>query len=482
MTATDQWAQEGGECGELLRARDWSRTSLGALESWPSELKMLVGIVMAAQQPMYVVWGPDQIVLYNDANARLYGRKHPRAFGRPFREPLSDHMWQEMEPYMTAAYEGIATSRAKAAFTFFRNGHPEEAFLSFSYTPVRSAKGDVLGMFCSCHEMTTDVVKQRAHDEERKQLRDIFQTSLGALAVVRGPEHIFTFANVEYEQLIGHRNLLGRPVAEALPEMVEQGFIQLLDEVYMSGKPYVGKGVPVTVQWMSDTAPQQRILDFVYHPLLDQNGRSEGIFVQVSDITEQHLLKRELAHRLKNQLAIVQAIVSGTFRSNSDKEEIRKILAERIAVLARSHEIVVSGNVESRTVDGVVRNAIEWQDDGRICIEGPDIPIAPRAALSLALVLHELLTNAIKYGALSVAEGRVTIRWSREESGDVQRFRLVWKERGGPKVTAPDHKGLGSRLIAAGLSGSCHSQVVHSFEPDGVSCEISADLAGMHAE
>ena len=482
MRVAENWADQGGECAELLRARDWSGTSLGPLASWPSELKMLVGIIMAAQQPMYVVWGPDQIVIYNDANARLYGRKHPRAFGRPFSEVLSGAMWTEMEPYLTAAYNGVATSRTKAGFTLHRNGHAEEAFVSFSFTPVRAADGTVKGMFCSCHEMTTDVVKQRAHDEERKQLRAIFETSLGALAMIRGPQHLFTFANAEYEQLTGHRNLLGRTVAEALPEMVEQGFIALLDEVYTSGKAYVGKAVPVTIQWTAQGDPQQRILDIVYHPLLDQKDQTEAIFVQVSDITEQHLLKRELAHRLKNQLAVVQAIVGGTLRTSKDVEQIRDVLSDRIAVLARSHEVVVSGAVESRTVDAVVRNAIEWQDDGRICIEGPDIPIAPRAALSLSLVLHELLTNALKYGALSVDEGRVSIRWAKEKTDNVQRFELVWQERGGPLVKAPAHKGMGSRLIGAGLPGSGRTQVRHIFDPGGVRCEISADLAGMHAE
>ena len=472
----------GGECGALLRQHDWATNPLGEPRTWPTELKTLVAIVLASHSPMYVVWGPQQIVIYNDANAQTYGKRHPAAFARPFREVLSEHIWPHIEPHVTAAYNGISTSRKNAAFIMNRNDYEEETFFSFSYTPVRSATGEVLGLFCSAHEMTAEMLVQREKENERKQLRDLFETALGAVAVLRGPNHVFSFTNPEYEEFIGHRDLIGRAAADALPELVTQGFTALADEVYATGKPHIGKGVRVALQRNAGVPMENRIVDFVYHPVFDDHGKCEGIFVQAIDITDQHLLNRELAHRLKNQLTIVQALVSETLRTGKSAEEMKSVLNSRIAVLARSHDAVISGHVTSRSVDAVVRNAVEWQNNGRILVDGPELPMASRPALSLSLVLHELLTNALKYGALSNEDGTVRIVWATEKVEGVARLVLRWEETGGPEVRPPSRQGLGARLIRAGLSGTRNTRVALDFNPEGVCCEIATDLAALQTE
>lgn len=482
MPLIDVLAGKGGECGALFRAYDWGASPLGEPHTWDIQLQTLVGIVLAAQQPMYVVWGPEQIVIYNDANALTYGQRHPGAFGRPFREALSDQIWPKIEPHVVAAYNGVSTSRQNAAFTMNRNDYVEETFFSFSYTPVRSVSGEVQGFFCSCHELTAEMLRHRESESDHKRLRSIFETALGAVAVIRGPDYVFTYANAEYEEFIGHRDFMGRTVAEALPELVRQGFLALLDEVYQTGKPHIGKGVPVALQRTPGAPLESRVVNFVYHPILGDDGTCEWIFVQAIDVTEQHLLNRELAHRLKNQLTIVQALVSEALRYGESTDDVKAVLNARIAVLARSHDAIISGRVTSRTIGGVVRNAVEWQDAGRIDIAGPDLAVAARPALSLSLVLHELLTNALKYGALSAADGRVDIAWDAQKVDGASRFVLHWYESGGPPVSLPLRKGLGTRLIEAGLSGTRNTQVALTYQPEGVRFEIATDLAGLQTE
>lgn len=482
MKLIDVLAGRGGECAALFRAHDWASNPLGEPETWPVELQTLVGVVLASHQPVYVVWGPEQIVIYNDANAQTYGRRHPAAFARPFRQVLSPKIWAFIEPHITAAYNGISTQRKNAALVMNRNNYEEEAFFSFSYTPVRSASGVVLGLFCSAHEMTAEMMVQREKEAERRQLRDIFGTALGAVAMLKGPNHVFTYANAEYEDLIGHRDVIGLPVVDALPEIAAQGFIALADEVYATGRPHIGKGVHVALQRNRGTAMESRVVDFVYHPVEDEQGQREGIFVQAIDITDQHLLNRELAHRLKNQLTIVQALVSETLRNGTSVADVKDTLNARIAVLARSHDAVISGRVSSRSIGDVVRNAMEWQDSGRIVMEGPDLAVASRPALSLALVLHELLTNALKYGSLSNQTGQVRIVWGTAKEGGVARLVLRWEEVGGPEVAPPARKGLGTRLIEAGLSGARNTRVTLAYDPAGVRCRIATDLASIQTE
>lgn len=453
---------------------------------------MVVGIALGSQQPMLIVWGPAQITLYNDGYAAMCGARHPGAMGRPFRELWFD-IWDRVDPIITAAYDGISTSMDDIEFVMHRNGYPEETHFAFSYSPVRGAGGAVLGMFCACAEITAQVLMQRRMAKERAQLRQIFEMALGAVAIVSGPDHVFTFANAAYRALIGRDDILGKTVAEALPEAAEQGFIPLLDTVRETRQPYVGRGVEIDLQRSPQGARERRVLDFNYHPIGGFDGPAEGIFVQVIDITEQadaarqqQILNHELAHRMKNQLALVQAVANQTLRMASDLGAARLSLNQRIAVLARAQDMLLSGSAQATTVAEIVTGVTALHDDPagrRFDIAGPDLRVGPRAALSLSLslMLHELSTNAAKYGALSLPGGTVRVTWRREEAGGPACFVLDWREAGGPPVVQPLHEGSGTRLLTAGVSGAEISHVTLDYRPEGVACEIRVDLRGLAA-
>lgn len=200
---------------------------------------------------------------------------------------------------------------------------------------------------------------------------------------------------------------------------------------------------------------------------------------------DQMFLSRELGHRMKNQLAIVQAIVNQTLRSAPDLISAGKSLSDRVAVLSRAHDILISGATSGTAVGEIVRNAVFLHDDkfkSRFKVEGPETPIASRPALSLSLILHELSTNAAKYGALSRPEGKVTIYWEVTQTSAERTFLLTWEESGGPAIAEPVRKGFGSRLIRAGLAGTTMNRVSIHYNESGVKCELVADLLSLQSE
>lgn len=216
----------------------------------------------------------------------------------------------------------------------------------------------------------------------------------------------------------------------------------------------------------------------------DDRGELVGAVVAVTDIggrkdadAQQDVLNRELSHRLKNTLTLVQAIAAQTLRNAPDIDTAREALAARLIALGKAHDILLDGRADSACVAAVVRGALDLHDDTgcRFQISGPSLFIGPSTTLSLGLLLHELATNAVKYGALSVPEGSVAIDWIIEGEGPDGTFRLDWRERGGPPVIPPTRRGFGSRLIERGLSGG---DVALSYPTDGLICTLVSPIGG----
>lgn len=195
----------------------------------------------------------------------------------------------------------------------------------------------------------------------------------------------------------------------------------------------------------------------------------------------QTLLNHELSHRLKNTLAMVQAIAAQTLRNAASLDDARDALLRRLIALGKAHDILLASNTEQAGMESVIRGALALHDNqqaGRFRIEGPALEIGPKAALALALMIHELATNAAKYGSLSTETGHVGIRWRIEEADDAPQVRLGWTEEGGPPVTTPTRAGFGTRLIERGLAGTIGGVVKLAYHPSGVVCDLVAPLAG----
>ncbi len=494
FAAQDPILTGGGECGALLRALDWNDNPLGPPDGWPGELRTLVGVMLASAQPILIVWGPRQITLYNDGYAAMCGDRHPDALGKPFRDLWFD-IWDEVEPILTRAYDGVSTRMDDIEFTMHRNGYPEEAHFAFSYTPVRDAANVVLGMFCACVETTAQVMAARRDQEDSERLRRLLEYAPGAIAVVVGPDHRFLLANKALRDMIGVEDSVGKRARDVLPDIVTQRVVDLLDSVYRTGERHVGRNVEVDIRGpRGDADRPRRWLDLVYEPVRNARGEIAGVFAQIQDVTEralaeeqQRLVNVEIAHRMKNQLAVVSAIVSQSLRGAKTIERARELISSRIGALARAQQSLIDNPFGLAQLEHVVRAAIgahENADAPRFDIAGPGMSIAARPALSLSLILHELATNATKYGALSTPGGRVEIAWSRTPAADggEARFALTWRESGGPPVRAPKSSGGGARLIRAGLGGARHSRVTLDYAPDGVRATIEADLDSISSD
>ncbi|WP_210330949.1 sensor histidine kinase [Microvirga terrestris] len=217
----------------------------------------------------------------------------------------------------------------------------------------------------------------------------------------------------------------------------------------------------------------------------------DGIQIDITDHkrSEEHLrlLLNELNHRVKNTLATVQSLASQSFRVRgaSEARDLPALYAAfeaRLFALARGHDILTRENWEGAGLVELVAQAFDPyrdpSDDGsRIRLEGQDLRVTPSMALSLSMAMHELCTNAAKYGALGAAEGQVLVSWSTVEAAPGPRLVMNWEEYGGPPVSPPSRKGFGSRLIQDGLARELNGEVRLIYRPEGVVCTIDVPLS-----
>ncbi|MBO1908933.1 PAS domain S-box protein [Microvirga sp. 3-52] len=220
----------------------------------------------------------------------------------------------------------------------------------------------------------------------------------------------------------------------------------------------------------------------------DAAGRPVRMIGAMLDITsrkraeqELEVIHHELSHRLKNVLTMVQAIASHTLRSAPSMDVARETLAARLVALGKAQDLLISKSSEETEIGALVHGVLEAHrasEPERLRIRGPRLRLSAQAALSLALILHELATNAVKYGALSNEQGHVDLVWTVTEDTPAC-LALRWSEHGGPTVVEPNRKGFGSRLITRGLAGDIGGDVKLSYEPTGVVCTLTAPLGGL---
>jgi PAS domain S-box-containing protein len=207
-----------------------------------------------------------------------------------------------------------------------------------------------------------------------------------------------------------------------------------------------------------------------------QPWRMVGTNIDITDrkLGEQHqrLLLNELNHRVKNTLAIVQAIAWQSFRQAGVPREARDAFEGRLAALAAAHDVLTQQNWEAAGIGRILEVATAPHSADRFRLSGPAVDLQPKTAVALGLAAHELATNAAKYGALSTPEGRVEVRWTVDDGV----LRLVWRESGGPPTAAPARRGFGSRLLEQGLAEELAGSVKLEFRPEGLLCTMKAKL------
>jgi two-component system CheB/CheR fusion protein len=209
--------------------------------------------------------------------------------------------------------------------------------------------------------------------------------------------------------------------------------------------------------------------------------RPDLILLAIEDITEharaeahRELLVHELSHRVKNTLATVQAIAAKGLGQSATLEAFRTAFEGRLLALARSHDMLTSRNWNGAEIGELVREALGAANDrGQIAADGPKVILPAQPSMALLLVFHELTTNALKYGALSQAGGRVAVTWQLEDGEGGSWVRLRWVETGGPPVTPPSHRGFGTTLIEQGAPFELGGSATLDFRNTGLCCELT---------
>ncbi|WP_457940215.1 PAS domain S-box protein [Mesorhizobium sp. 10J20-29] len=722
----------GGETGRLIGTFDWGSTQLGPVDGWPPSLKTALSIMLRTRVPACLLWGPDGVMLYNDGYSVIAGGRHPALLGSKVLEG-----WSEVADFNAHVLEVVLAGGTLAyrdqELTLHRTGKPEKAWFDLDYSPVPNDDGEPAGVLAIVIETTAKVQAENWQSGERDRQRQMFEQAPGFMAVLTGPTHVFELTNAAYRQLIGHRDVLGQPVRQALPEIEGQGFFELLDRVYSTGEPFVGTALKASLQLEPGAPIQERFVDLIYQPVRDPDGQVTGIFVQGTDVTDrllaeealrqseaqfrsfaeampnhvwtsrpdgkldwfnprvydysgvepgtldgdnwaamvhpddlngaaenwvaalssgipyetefrlkradgsyrwhlaravpildadgkvtkwigtntdiddqkqavqalreserrlqlsqnaagiaaleldiatgtvigsegfwdlwglspresvhisvlenivlpedkdvrstpetrlkgtavpnveyrvrrpdtgeirwlsrnidfvhdetgkpikmfgvmqditerkeaqarQKMLTHELEHRIKNILAMVSAIASQTLR-NTDIDTARATFNERLRALANAHDILNSTRWTRASIEEVIENSISPFPTEQISISGPALPINPKMALSLALAVNELGTNALKYGALSVPEGGVTIEWIIDRDDATAPITWRWLERNGPAVSPPSRRGFGSFLIERVFGADFNGSVRIEYHPDGVECVLTA--------
>ncbi|MBP2302761.1 PAS domain S-box protein [Azospirillum picis] len=473
-----------------MRAHDWAATPLGVPETWPQSLRAAVALMLRSRQAMFIGWGPEVTFLYNDAYPPILGPRHPEALGRPMARIWSD-AWPQVSLLVGSAYAGEALWHEDLLVPLERYGYREDAYFTFSYTPLADDAGVVAGVFCAVIETTASVLaKQRmafhveleqrlrelsdplevvtaaeealgrylgarrvgygvvdqaegrvatmlswsdgtvqpdagthdltavapdllsalrrgealaiadscsdprtaahgrlvpfgdpechssitvslvklgrmvavlyVHDlaprhwrddeielamevaertwsalervqaeadlrranqhlqAEGRRLRELFRQAPGFMYVWRGADHVYEMANDAYFDLVGRRDIIGRPLREAFPDIDGQGFFELADHVFATGEPYVGHAMPVRLTRHPGGKAEERFVTFVMQPIRDADGRVAGIFVQGSDVTEARQAE-EARRQSEERLRVAQEAGGiGTFELRGD--------------------------------------------------------------------------------------------------------------------------------------------------------------------
>lgn len=476
---------------QAIESFDWSGTSLGPREMWPQSLRTTVDIMLDSDFAMCAGWGPDLIMIYNAAYAPILGKRHPDMLGKPWSEAWPD-VWDEIEPLIAETRAGRSVSFEDMHLVMTRNGYEEDTWWSFSYSPLRDDSGAVVGMLDIVSDSTPKVVQQRQLEVEGNRLRDSEERFR---ALVNATSDVVYRMSADWQEM---RQLDGRGVLVDTNAPTIRWIDQYLFE---DDRPAVDAAIATAIRTRDPFELEHRIkqadgsIGWILSravPILDEQGDVVEWFGMAADVTERRrtdehlrLVVNELNHRVKNMLAMVQAIAMQTFRKTQDVDQAIDRFSGRLVALAHANDLLTGDRWAGVDLRDVLRQAVHSHCDGddRIRIEGPDTEIASKSALALTLAMHELATNATKYGAWSVPDGQVAIGWTVEDADHGRRrLRLEWRESGGPSVAQPTRRGFGSRLIERGLAGELNGSAALDFVPEGLVCRVEALLPAPGAE
>jgi len=351
-----------GEMAERTRAFDWSTTPVGPIDTWPDLLLNTVNTLLASRHPMFLWWGSELVQFYNDGYRPSIGPdKDPKALGQcgPDCWPEIWHIiGPEIRDVMTT---GTASWHEDQLVPIFRNGKIEDVYWTYSYSPVRTSSGEICGTIVVCSETTGRVLAENALSTERTRLFEALQQAPAFFTLLEGPNHVFKITNPPYEELLGRHDIIGKSVAEAVPEAAGQGFLTILDRVYTTGEPFIGNNIPIELARTPAEPLETRYLDFTYQPRREPDGTISGIIVLGIDVTDRK--KSEEALVQTEKLAAVGRLASSIAHEiNNPLEAVTNLLylAQQCITEPDAKRYLHTAEVELRRVSVIANQTLRF--------------------------------------------------------------------------------------------------------------------------
>jgi PAS domain S-box-containing protein len=377
--------------------------------------------------------------------------------------------------YWTAVHTPLSGSNGRTAFVLQNTVDVTELF--------RSRQADEAG---SIDMLQRAREVERAYREtlaESEEFRRLFAQAPGMIAIFEGADHRFSFANDAYKAFAGDRPLKGRAVRDVFPDMSAEGedLVEWLDSVFRTGRPKAGEGIRILVGG-GKGAVREVFIDLHCQPISNGKGAVTGVFVQGTDRTDQYraihrlqLLLDELNHRVKNTLSTVQSIARRSFRG-VDSAELEAFEA-RIKALSNVHDIISDRHWEQIGLETLVGREIAAFGAGRAVVNGPAIELTPRAAIAFAMIIHELASNALKYGALSLEGGSLSVAWTVDPAAAAdRRLRVEWQENGNRSEPDDWARGFGMRTLDRIVEGELDGTLALDLDATGFICRFDVAL------
>ncbi|WP_027528608.1 PAS domain-containing sensor histidine kinase [Bradyrhizobium sp. Ec3.3] len=519
----------GGKMGALMRAHDWLTSPLGVPAQWPDTLKSAVATCLNSRFPMVVWWGPQLIMLYNDAWQPILGEtKHPHGLGRPGADSWPD-TWPIVGQQFESALKGVASWSEDLLLASDRHGYMQECYFTYSHSPLIDATGKIVGVLTAVVETTARILTERrmrvlgalskatieattgdvtieetcqnlldllcsdnpdipfavqfiADESGHARLvaasqidRALFPSSLSALS----PDDVWGIVNVLKTRALRiiERSpeprfaLPGGSWPEPTTQLVALPLLRKSPGNNLVGALLIGANSRLHLD--------SEYLDFlmlVAAELAGSISALRSIETEQRSARAKELLVRELQHRSRNLLAVVRSISERTRATSTSLDDYAGDFNGRLGALSRVQGLLSREESEAIGLDELVHmemNSLGVTDSSDVSIGGPNLALPRDSVQMLSLALHELGTNSIKHGVLNGSGGTLEIRW-KLASTDKPALRLEWSERRRKlaELVVSHRHGFGRTLLEQALPGQLGATTRFDLRPDGLQCVI----------
>jgi PAS domain S-box-containing protein len=491
------------EFGASGRAVGWVTAIVDTTASKQAEAQLarLAAIVESSDDAIISKTLEGRITSWNTGAERIFGHEASEMIGQPITRIIPPELHREEEQILARLKRGeridpFETTRVA------KDGRRID--ISLTVSPVHNRAGRVIG----ASKVARDITERKRAEEARRKgeaLAAVVDAAPNGM-VMFDAEGTIVLANARMEQLFGYRRdeLLGQNVEILVPErfraglqVKRRGFIPerrprpvgVGRDLY--GRRKDGSEFPVEIGLSPVETPERPSVLASIIDVTERRAAEEGLHeaLRLAKHSEEHVrqIVRELSHRTKNLMAVVQTISWQTARKSRDVQDFEERFTLRLEALARSHDLLAKGNWQGVVLEYLVRAQFEPFVDSaeeRVAVHGRALRLMPLAAQDLGMALHELATNASKYGALSVPTGKIDIGWviDRDPRNGARRFHMTWRETGGPRVTPPVSKGFGTMVVTGAVSATFKGDAELDYRPEGLCWELTAPMGHLIEE